>query len=433
LSKLEKEFLKEYWDRFNIKLYENISTYFKNKFNCSIISFYVNNWTRIIKINRPKELKASELNKLNIKDILHSIWYNINRYEISIEIWNIIEVVFSEKNSGQIINILDYINSFSKDKYQLWLDVSWKLVSLPITYSNANHLGIYGQTWQWKSLFSSSLLYWLYQNNPKYQFYVLDIKWDFYWAKNVRNISYTKNNREIYNIMWEIVLNIKKVQEELSKNNVRNIDEYLELGIENKLNISPVYIIIEEYSSLLDEMSLLWKEFYESFLENTKNIVQIWRSAWYSAIISLQKPLSESFWSTIVKDMITPISFKTIWNWEVLAFWEKTGLELDKFDKWEAVCLIEGKYKKFKTFYIDKATLDKFNEENRIDTKSSVDRYMEYARSIDSFKLEHALKYWISRANFDKLSKLYQEQWIIKKLPSNHLVFNNGYSEDSKQ
>jgi hypothetical protein len=120
LSKLEKEFLKEYWDRFNIKLYENISTYFKNKFNCSIISFYVNNWTRIIKINRPKELKASELNKLNIKDILHSIWYNINRYEISIEIWNIIEVVFSEKNSGQIINILDYINSFSKDKYQLW-------------------------------------------------------------------------------------------------------------------------------------------------------------------------------------------------------------------------------------------------------------------------------------------------------------------------
>lgn len=425
LNKLEKEFLKEYWDSFNIKLFEKISTYFKNKFNCSIISFSVSNGAKIIKLHRPKELKASELEKLNNEDILHGIWYSINRYIISIEIWNVIQLTFSEKNSGQIINILNHVKNFSRDKYQLWLDIFWKLVSLPIVYSNANHIWIYGQTGQWKSVFSSWLLYGLHQNNKNYEFYVLDIKWDFYWAKNVRNISYAWSAKEIFNTMSEIVLNIKKTQEEFNKNNVRNIDEYLELDIENKLNIKPVFVFIEEFSYLLDEMSLLWKDFYESFLENSKNLVQIWRNAWYSAIISLQKPIQESFWSTIVKDMITPISFKTIGNWEVLAFWEKTGLELDKMNKWEAACLIEGKYKKFKTFYIDKTTLDKFHEENYIDTKSSLDRFMEYARSINSFKLEHAIKYWISRSKFDELSKLYQEQWIIKKLPSNHLIFNN--------
>ena len=68
-----------------------------------------------------------------------------------------------------------------------------------------------------------------------------------------------------------------------------------------------------------------------NFIMNIRTLVQIGRSAGFSVILSLQKPISESLGnSTIIKDMIRPISFKTQGTGEVLTFNQKTGLELDK-------------------------------------------------------------------------------------------------------
>lgn len=435
LNKIEKKLFKK-WNKFEISLYYNINSYFNKEYNCSIVDFEAKWKTYNITLYRPKSLKWNEILRQDRNDFIHALWYDINKYETEISVSNTITITITEKENNKIINIKDYIEKFFSDAYNIWLDWKWNIINFPINYSHSNHLWVYWMTWQWKSVFTSWLLYSLYNKNSNYRFYMIDPKWDFYWAKWVKNIEYAKDIKDIINLVSRIRMNLEKIKNEFSDKQVRNIEEYLKLNNDNKLSfIMPTFIFIEEFSYLLDSVSDIWKEEKENFLSNIKNIVQVWRSFWNTLILSLQKPISESIWSTIVKDMIRAISFKTSSTWEIVTFWERTWIDLDKLNIWEAVFQDNWKYKKFKSFYIDKNTLDEFNKENStIEIKSwknnILSSYLSYAKSINSFKLEEASKYWISRTQFDLLSKNLQEKWILIKTNNNHLIFNKNL--DSK-
>lgn len=421
LNKLEKKLLRS-WNGFNISLYDRINTYFKGHYNCSVTSFIDNNETKVIRLLRPQNMKWIDIMKLNKDDLIFALWYSIDKYSLDISVWNEIELIFTFKNTGKILNINDFINSFKPDTYNFWLDSMWNLVSIPINYSHANHIGVYGLTGHGKSVFTSSLIYGLYKKN-NYRFYVIDPKGDFYWAKWVKNISYSSNLKDIVGMVSEIRMSMEKTQNELNSKQSRNISEYLKLE-DRKEFVKPTFILIEEFSYLLDLVWDIWKDERAEFLSNIKNIVQVWRSSWFSLILSLQKPISEAIWSTIVKDMIKPVSFKSSWSWEVIVFWEKTWLELDKLDIWEAVYFDNGKYKKFKSFYIDKSDLDRLIIDHKDDEIGIVGKYYRYSKSIDSFKFEEALKFWLSRTQFDNLSKELQTKWILVKSSDNHLHFS---------
>lgn len=118
-----------------------------------------------------------------------------------------------------------------------------------------------------------------------------------------------------------------------------------------------------------------------NFIMNVRALVQIGRSAGFSVLLSLQKPISESLGnSTIIKDMIRPISFKTQGTGEVLTFNQKTGLELDKLSIGEAVYMQDGEFHKFRSFNVSQKFLNTLKENFPENPKSLPDEYFEYAR-----------------------------------------------------
>jgi hypothetical protein len=123
--------------------------------------------------------------------------------------------------------------------------------------------------------------------------------------------------------------------------------------------------------------------------------------------------------------MLKVISFRTSSTGEVLAFWEKTGLELDKLEIGEAVHMTNGKYQKFRTFNVDSKTLGSLKENFFSFEKSLSKDYLSYARSVWRFCFDDANCYWLTRKQFDVLSKKCQEDGIIIKRSNNSLEFTD--------
>lgn len=233
----------------------------------------------------------------------------------------------------------------------------------------------------------------------------------------------------------KIKQNMEKIQNELNFKQTRNINEYMKLDSKDRETfVKWTFIFFEEFSYLLDLIWELWNSEKAEFITNIKTLIKVGRSSGNNVILSLQKPVVEDLGSNSIKEMIRPISFKALWAWEVVAFWEKTWLELDKLNIGEACLFLEGRYVKFQSFYIEKSTLDRlkldFKEENKDLIQEdwindNISLFIKAAEARWILSLADSEKYNVSRRNFDKISQEMQSSWRVVRNKENKLIFVN--------
>ncbi len=426
LTKLERELVLS-GNLDIVGVYMKVAEYFHKTYHASIVWFEnkTEDWLLELRFYRPVNMKEEALIKLSKNDILHSIWLDINKYSLDIFVWNEITLQFMQKQDKKEVRLKDYLPQMNPNTRYFGVTEKRALVSEPINLSHANHIGVFWSTWTGKSVFTAGLLYSLYLNNPDWNFSVADIKWDFSFAQDVKRIHYASDIDDILRLIDQEVMQVRAIHSELKQLGYSNLKAYFDAVPEGKRKpfMKPKVFFIEEFSYLLDMSKELQGMTYENLIMNTRVLVQVWRSAGFSLVLSLQKPLWEALGSTIIKDMLKVISFRTSSTGEVLAFWEKTGLELDKLEIWEAVHMTNGKYQKFRTFNVDNATLRTLKENFFSYGKSLSNEYLSYARSVWRFCFDDADSYGLSRKQFDTLSKKSQEDGILIKRSNNSLEF----------
>jgi hypothetical protein len=428
LTKLERELVLS-GNLDIVGVYMKVAEYFHKTHNAGIVWFHNKTEDGLIELRfyRPVNMKEEALIKLSKNDLLHSIGLDINEYSLDIFVWNEITIQLMRKQDKKEVRLNDYLSQMLPSTRYLGVNEKRVLISDPIQLSHANHVGVFWSTWTGKSIFTSGLLYSLYLSNPTWSFSVADIKWDFSFAQDVKRIRYASDLDEILQLLDQKVMHVQSIHSELKQLRLANLEEYFKNIPEKEWKpfMKPEVLFIEEYSYLLDlTRELAWTA-HANLVMNTRTLIQIGRSAGYSLVLSLQKPLAESVWSTIIKDMLKVISFRASSTGEVLAFWEKTGLELDKLEIGEAVHLHNGKYQKFRTFNVDSTTLKTLKDNFFSFGKSLPKDYLSYARSVWRFCFDDADSYGLSRKQFDTLSKKCQEDWILIKRSNNSLEFTD--------
>lgn len=96
---------------------------------------------------------------------------------------------------------------------------------------------------------------------------------------------------------------------------------------------------------------------------------------------------------SIVKEMITPISFKT--PSETLIFQHKTGLNPNALEVGEAIYETEGgDHVKFQSFYVDDNLISDIKNHYRgLSNATPIDRYLAFARDMRKFSFEDSRKF----------------------------------------
>jgi hypothetical protein len=428
LTKLERELVLS-GNLDIVGVYMKVAEYFHKTYNAGIVWFHNKTEDGLIELRfyRPVNMKEEALIKLSKNDLLHSIGLDIHEYSLDIFVWNEITLQLMRKQDKKEVRLKDYLAQMNPSTRYFGVTEKRALISEVINLSHANHIGVFWWTWCGKSVFSAGLLYSLYLSNPTWSFSVADIKWDFSFAQDVKRIRYASDLDEILQLIAQIVMLVQAIHSELKQLRLTNLEEYFKNIPENERKpfMKPHVLFIEEFSYLLDLTRELGWTAHATLVMNTRSLIQIWRSSWLSLVISLVKPLSEAVGSTIIKDMLKVVSFRASSTGEVLAFWEKTGLELDKLEIGEAVHLHNGKYQKFRTFNVDSKTLGTLKENFFSYGKSLSNEYLAYARSVWRFCFDDADSYGLSRKQFDTLSKKCQEDWILIKRSNNSLEFTD--------
>lgn len=436
LSKLERELVLS-GDLEIVTLYMKVAEYFHKTYQAWLTGFEnrSEDWFVEFRLYRPKGMKEETLAKLSQNDLLHSIWLDVNKYTLKIYVANEIVLKFVVKQAKKEVNLEEFLPKMTSGNLYLGVNDRNELVSYPIQLSHANHIGVFWMTGQGKSIFNSGLLYSMYMNNSDWNFSFADVKWDCSFAQGVKRIRYASEVTDILSLTNQKVMLVKDIHAELKRVGARNLEEYMKNTpkSEQKSFMKPEFFIIEEFSYLIDAIKELewiqqWMGILESanFIMNVRALVQIGRSAGFSVLLSLQKPISESLGnSTIIKDMIRPISFKTQGTGEVLTFNQKTGLELDKLSIGEAVYMQDGEFHKFRSFNVSQKFLNTLKENFPENPKSLPDEYFEYARWVWRFCFDDADMFGLTRKQFDTLSKKCQEDWILIKRSNNSLEFTD--------
>lgn len=400
------------------KTYNLLNTYFQNNFDSSIISFKIKNWAKVITLHRSKSATEKKIKEINENDLLHNIELNKDEYNLRIElVWHNIKIIITSKAFTKVYKINDYIKDFKPNTMYFGIDEFWKSLDFKLNFSEANHLWIYWTTWSWKSTFTTSLLYSLYLINKNYQFYVLDIKGDFNLFEWLNRIEYWSDKEDIIKLTKKICDDMDKTKELFNKNKARNYNEY-KWG--NSF-IKPRFVFIEEFSSLLSRLDN--KEEKEEVIKNIKNIALIWRSLGFNLIFSLQVPLISVIQDSEITRNLKSISFNIENSFNSKIFWEKTSYNLDTLDTWVWIFKNKANIYCFKSFLVWKEDLEKLAEENKKEEESKSEQYLKQAIILDKFSLNEALKFGLTRWEFDKLSKDCQNKEIITKSSNNSLVF----------
>lgn len=428
LTKLERELVLS-WNLDIVGMYTKVAEYFQKTYHAGIVWFENKTEDGLLELRfyRPVNMKEDALIKLSKNDILHSIWLDINKYSLDVFVGNEIILQLMRKQDKKQVRLKDYLPQMKPDNRYYGVTEKRALVSELINLSHANHVGVFWSTWTGKSVFTAGLLYSLYLNNPDWNFSVADIKGDFAFAQDVKRIRYASDIDDILRLIDQIVMHVRAIHSELKQLGYPNLQAYFDAVPKEKRKqfMKPMAFFMEEFSYLLDMSKELQGMTYENLVMNIRTLVQIGRSAGFSLVLSLQKPLAEALWSTIIKDMLKVVSFRTSSTGEVLAFWEKTGLELDKLEIWEAVHMTNGKYQKFRTFNVDNTTLKTLKENFFSYGKSLLNEYLSYARSVWRFCFDDANWFWLSRKQFDTLSKKCQEEGTLIKRSNNSLEFTD--------
>ena len=96
---------------------------------------------------------------------------------------------------------------------------------------------------------------------------------------------------------------------------------------------------------------------------------------------------------SIVKEMITPISFKT--PSETLIFQQKTGFNTNALEVGEAIYEAEGgNHVKFQSFYVDDSLITNLKNHYFDSSKlTPINRYLAFARDMRRFSFEDSKKF----------------------------------------
>jgi hypothetical protein len=133
--------------------------------------------------------------------------------------------------------------------------------------------------------------------------------------------------------------------------------------------------------------------------------------------------LKKIIWESEIVHMVKTISFNIDNDMNQHIFGSKIDVDLSKLQKWEWVIKNDWDIKKFKALFIEKEDLDTLESENTKNHISNKMKYLEYAKKMNSFSKKEALDFWLSRSNFDELSKELQEKLILEKTSNNTLIF----------
>lgn len=424
LEQIDKEVLDdETWKKFTIQ--EWLNAYFKRKklkeIRVNNIDIEDNDFTTIrdITLNYSLDYWKKDLDWIDSDDILRSLGWKIKLYDVSIEILNNIRIIITD-NVIKTLKIQDYINTFEENTIPFWVTKQW-FFTYKLDFSNANHFLICGKAGYWKSNLAKSILYSLYTLNKDYQFVFFDYKKDFSSFKNVSRIKYADEPKEMLKICKFLDSDMKKRKDILSSKQLTNLQEYKQ----KYTNLKPVFIFIEEFWVLTDSLD---KRESEYFIDIVKNIAREWRSLWYNFILSTQLPNEDEVKDKTLLNQLKPISFamKETMKYSIFGTWFE--YDLKDLKKWEAVIQIDWKDTLFKSFLIETNLVNGFTKKNQ-ETKSLEEQYFEYAKNVNSFNKEEALTFWLKEKEFTNLSKKLQDEWVIKKLANNSLIFNKMKDE----
>lgn len=424
LSILDKKILKE--TSFDLtSLITKINDYFRvtQWYEWVKVSDYkVINSNKVFTLNRPHNLEKARIERIDDTDILNGIWLSIEKYNLVKRVANDIFLEITELTNNTVYLMKDYLHTFPKKHFIFWFDILWNEVKFPLDFSQANHLGVYGMTGGWKSNFTTSILYSLYSLNPSYRFVVLDIKWDFKHFSNMERVEYAKSVWDIHKLLGKVSADMTHINNVFAEKRVRNFTEYENLPSEQKdVDITPVFIFVEEFSILLD--SIQNKQIKVDIINSVKQIALAWRSIAHTLIFSLQIPLKAIIWERQIVHMVKPLSFFIDNNMNRHIFWGTIDVDLSKLQIWEWVIKNTWYVKKFKALFIEKDDLDTLESKNTKTPISNKMKYFEHAKKIHSFSKKEALEFWLSRSDFDELSKELQEKWVLEKASNNSLLF----------
>lgn len=101
---------------------------------------------------------------------------------------------------------------------------------------------------------------------------------------------------DILRLIDQIVMHVRAIHSELKQLGYPNLQAYFDAVPKEKRKpfMKPTVFFIEEFSYLLDMSKELQGMTYENLIMNIRTLVQIGRSAGFSLVLSLQKPLAEA-------------------------------------------------------------------------------------------------------------------------------------------
>lgn len=421
LSKMDKKLLGEKSIKI-INIITKLNSYFSflKLQNMKVIDYKIKGNSIELKIYR-WNIEAWKIKRIENDDILNAINLSLNRYSLEKEIKNDLKIKITEKINNKTYYLKNYVNNFQKNTLHFWFDSMWNEIKYKLDFTKANHFWVYWKTGFWKTNFTSSLAYGLYLNNPNYNFIIIDPKWDFVHFEWLDRVEYAHEIEDIYKLLQRVKNNMKSIWDVFRQHKVRNFKEYQDVVKDKSDLVKPTFVFVEEFSKLINEVSD--KSIKEEIISIIRELAIAWRSFCYNMIFSLQVPLKKVINDSEISRMLTPISFSIENSMNHHIFWVTIEQNLENLSIWEWVIKKWYNVEKFKAFYVDKESLDSLSKNYPKKIISIEEKYLSYAKNINSFSKKEALEFWLNRNEFDKLSKELQNKWVLKKHPNNSLYF----------
>lgn len=410
-----------------LNLTRNITSYF-SPYWVTIDDYKENGTTKIFDLYRPQWLKEYELIKLESNDILHWIWLSVDKYSLNLNVKGNIQLIITEILDNVNYPINEYIWDFKKDTIYFWFDDLWKMISKQISFTEANHLGIYWTTGSWKTNYTSTMLLYLYLVNQNYNFIVIDPKWDLGAFKSADRIRYAHSTEDMVKLLEEVNENMWFINKKFNDIWVRNYNEYISESKEDNPLIKPTFVFLEEFSLLLSKAESIDEKNREKIIRIVKNIAIAGRSVAFNLIFSLQVPLIWVIKDSEISRMLKTVSFRLDNSLNSNAFWSQIPIDISTLKVGEWVFKDNIWYQKFKAFYIPDSEYKKIPQ-MLTPKKSHQENYLEYAKKVGKFNYNEALKFWLNNEEVKNLSRELKEKWILQKLPDNSLIFTSKKRE----
>lgn len=365
------------------------------------------------------------------------IIYNNNQFTIE-----------GRRGKKQILNqqqIVDIITGGKPMHFTLWVDENNMVIDrsfLWTTKTSNPHWLITWTTWSWKSvcmrLIMNQLIAWLW---PKeLNLYICDPKGVEFM--NFERVPHTKK-MVLSDYLWMLDLIIELDDEmeerykEFRKARVNSIEKYNK----HKKEIMPyIVIVIDEIINLVNRMNSEGKDKLKQLRNSIENIAVKWRASWIHLLMWSQKLLADTLTSE-TKSNMGKIAFQSANNTDSLnAIWLIGAEHLGGKGEWVVVLKDswENTLLKFQWFFLEddveemffKKVVDVYSngwvkekkEKVITENKDKFDILLNKILSEWCFKTSwHKDIDWFTQKNIRTISKVLQNQWILKKQKDNSL------------